>query len=193
MLLFTIQTENTPGREQADVLDNYLFRIAEGDREALARLYEATYSAVYGFALSILKNVPDAEDTLQEVFVQIWNAAGIYTSVGKPLAWIFTITRNLALMCLRQNSRSFPVSPEEWQNHFKDCTQTSTDDRLLLASLLGTLPDAERQIVMLHALSGLKHREIASILKLPLPTVLSKYRRALIKLESTLKKAEDCP
>ena len=69
---------------------------AAGDKEALAALYEQTHAAVYGFALSILKNAQDAEDVLQDTYIQVWKAAENYVSAGKPLSWIFTITRNLA-------------------------------------------------------------------------------------------------
>jgi len=61
------------------------------------------------------------------------------------------------------------------------------EDRYLLQMALGTLSDEECQIVMLHALTGLKHREIAALLEMPLATVLSKYHRALKKLRDFMK------
>lgn len=59
----------------------------------------------------------------------------------------------------------------------------SAENRMLLTALLEQLSDQEREIVVLHAQTGMKHREIAQILDLPLATVLSKYRRAIIKLQ----------
>lgn len=64
------------------------------------------------------------------------------------------------------------------------------EDRLVLEAAFGVLSDTERQIVMLHAVSGIKHREIALILELPLSTVLSKYARALSKLKKHLESTE---
>ena len=61
------------------------------------------------------------------------------------------------------------------------------EDRHLLQTALATLSDEERRVILLHAVSGLKHREIAAVLELPLPTVLSKYHRALKKLRAFVK------
>ena len=190
MFLFSIPEEPAPQHGQAKYLENCIFRISEGDKEALAGLYESTHTAVYGFALSLCKNMHDAEDVLQDVFVQIWNAAGQYTAAGKPMAWIFTITRNLSLQCLRQKGRLVPLPSEELQEHLEESPQLTSEDRIVLEALLDSLQDDERQIVVLHALSGMKHREIASFSQLPLPTVLSKYRRAIKKLGNIVKEAD---
>lgn len=190
MFLLSIPAEPVSSSKQAERLDNYILGIAKGDKEALAGLYESTHTAVYGFALSLCKNVPDAEDVLQDVFVQIWNAAEQYTPAGKPMAWIFTITRNLALLCLRQKNKMIPFSAEDLQEHLEELSQVTSDDRIVLEALLKSLQDTERQILVLHALSGMKHREIASLLQIPLPTVLSKYHRAVKKLGKTMKEAD---
>lgn len=171
-------------------LDNQIAEIAGGSREALAELYRATHAAVYGFALSILKNAQDAEDVLQDAYLQVWQAATGYHSQGKPMAWLLTITRNLALSRLREESRTVTLSPEDWQNQFAHLPAVTPEDRLTLEALLSALTDQERQVVTLHALTGLKHREIAALLGLPLSTVLSKYNRALKKLRIALKEAE---
>ena len=168
-------------------LDNRISEIAQGDREALAELYGKTHAAVYGFALSILKNAQDAEDVLQDCFLQIWHGASGYRSQGKPMAWIFTITRRLALMKLRERDKTVSMTPEDWQVQFADQPDLTREDRMTLEALLTVLSDEERQIVVLHSLTGLKHREIAGLLELPLPTVLSKYNRALKKLRAALK------
>lgn len=174
------------GRE----LDNCIERIARGDREALATLYYLSSSSVYGFALSVCRNVQDAEDVLQEVYIQVWKNAGNYVPLGKPMAWLLTAARNLALMRLRERGRTLPLELEDWRVQLADTPAVSTDDRLLLEAMLSRLGDEERQIVMLHAVSGLKHREIAGLLSIPLPTVLSKYNRALKKLKTAMKEAD---
>ena len=189
MLFFSLPApEQIPG--SARVLEDYITRIAKGDKAGLGELYEQTRTAVYGFALSICKNVPDAEEVLQDAFIQIYHMAERYTPQGKPMAWILRVTRNLALMRLREKGRTVALTPEDWQTQFADLTAVTPDDRLVLEAVLARLSDEERQIVTLHALSGLKHREIATILELPLPTVLSKYHRALKKLRNALKEEE---
>ena len=76
--------------------------IALGKKEALKRLYELTSNQIYGFALSILKNMHEAEDVLHDVYIKIVENAHTYQDNGKPMAWIFTITKNLSLMRLRK-------------------------------------------------------------------------------------------
>ena len=171
------------------VLDQCIARIAGGDQDALAELYSRTRPAVYGFALSILKNAHDAEDVLHDAYLQVWQSAGQYRTQGKPRAWLLTIVRNLALSHLRRQGRTEPLVREDWQDRLADNPAVTQEDRLTLLALLEALGDQERQIVTLHALGGLKHREIAAMLALPLPTVLSKYSRALKKLQLAWKEA----
>ena len=174
----------------AEALERCLVRMADGDTDALSGLYERTHAAIYGYALSLLKNVQDAEDVMQDTFVKAFHAAGQYKSSGRPMAWLMTIARNEALMRIRGRGRTVSMSPEDWQEQFADRPDMSQEDMLTLKALLDTLSDEEREIVTLHALTGLKHREIASLLGLARPTVLSKYNRAIKKLGKSLKEAE---
>ena len=167
-------------------MDDLLFRIAAGEQAALAQLYEHTQASVFGFALSILKNTHDAEDVLHDCYVAVWQGAAGYRSRGKPLAWILTVTRNLCLQQLRTRSRVADRAPEDWEPYLADKEGVTLEDRSILRSCMEQLRDEERQIVTLHALSGFKHREIAAILQLPLPTVLSKYHRAVKRLKQHL-------
>ena len=167
-------------------MDDLLFRIAAGEQAALAQLYEQTQASVFGFALSILKNTHDAEDVLHDCYVAVWQGAAGYRSRGKPLAWILTVTRNLCLQQLRTRSRVSDLAPEDWEPYLADKEGVTLEDRSILRSCMEQLRDEERQIVTLHALSGFKHREIAAILQLPLPTVLSKYHRAVKRLKQHL-------
>ena len=104
---------------------------------------------------------------------------------GKPLAWLFTITRNLCRDLQRNKSRD-GQTPEDLENDARFSYISDPTDRLVLEAALKALGDEERQIVLLHAVSGLKHREIAADLGLPLSTVLSRYNRSLKKLQRSL-------
>ena len=97
------------------------------------------------------------------------------------MAWLLTIARNAALSRLRLRQRTAPLEEVDWEPTVTD------EDRLVLESLLAGLGEQERQIVALHAVAGLKHREIGELLGLPLATVLSKYSRALKKLRAYLR------
>lgn len=180
----------SPARADSRQLDTCIERIARQDKEALRDLYHLTSASVFGFSLSIVKNMQDAEDVLQEVYLRIYTSAAEYRSSGKPLAWILTITRNMSLMKLRERKRTIAQPQEELYIPTAKFPAVTAEDRLVLASCMKQLSDEESQIIMLHAVSGFKHREIAETLKLPLSTVLSKYRRALQKLRVLLKEEE---
>lgn len=188
MIFCMTVAEPDPGADAA--LEDCIARIAGGDKDALAELYSRTRPAIYGFALSIVKNAHDAEDILQDAYLQVWNAAPGYRAQGKPMAWLLTITRNLAISRLREHGKTEPLVQEDWQDRIADNPAVTHEDRLMLQAMLSALGDQERQIVTLHALTGLRHREIASLLGLPLPTVLSKYSRALKKLQLAWKEAD---
>ena len=167
-------------------LERLIGGIAGGSREDLAELYRRTRAAVYGLALSYLKNGSEAEDVTQDTFVNLWAAAPGYRPQGKPMAWLLTIARNLALGRLRSAARIQDLSEAQWSAFAIESPTLSAEDRTVLGAALGRLSDEERHIVVLHAVCGLKHREIARFLDLALPTVLSKYHRSLKKLKSFL-------
>lgn len=165
-------------------------RIQRGNTDAIADIYDATKSSVYGFILSILKNPDDAEDVLQDTYIKICTSAALYESYGKPMAWILTIARNMALMKIRKQSRQVDIPDFAW-GELTDDKKVSTEDKIVLEAALKRLTTEESSIVMLHAVSGIKHREIADILDMPLATVLSKYNRALKKLRKILEEENE--
>ena len=185
MLSMLMTTEYAPPEDRHE-LQQLLIHIAGGEREALAELYQRTRSAVYGLALSYLKNAQDAQDLTQDVYVQVWDRAEQYRLTGSPMGWLLAVCRNLCLTRLRREDRPAALSEEEWDAiPARECG-LDADERALLQGALASLTDEERRIVLLHAVTGLKHREIAALLELPLPTVLSKYHRALKKMRSFL-------
>lgn len=88
--------------EKPILTEDLFVKISNGDNKAFAYLYTNTYQAVYGFLLSILNNREEAEDILQETYIKIRENAFRYKHREKPMAWIFTIARNLAYMKLRK-------------------------------------------------------------------------------------------
>lgn len=166
--------------------ESCISKIADGDKNALSTLYENTKNAVYGFALSIVQNTQDAEDILQDTFVSIYSSAQNYKKMGKPMAWVLTITRNLSLMKIRNRRKTADISEDEWSLFIVDEKPVTIEERLVLTAALKKITPEESQIVMLHAVAGFKYREIAEVLELPLSTVLSKYNRAIKKLKLVL-------
>ena len=137
-------------------LEALIARLSQGETAAMGPIYDMTSSAVYAYALAMLKHSFDAEDVLHDCYLRLYAASGSYRPQGKPMAYLITIARNLCLDRLQERAR-----------HTE-------------------LPEEDRQIVVLHAVTGLKHREIAQLMGLPLATVLSKYARAMKKLRKTI-------
>ena len=173
--------EHTPAVSE----DRLLAAMARGETGALEEFYSRTRTAVYAFALSILRHPEDAEDVMQETYIHAFGAAASYRSQGKPMAWLMTIVRNLSLKKLEERGRT--VQPEELPEpvDHTDFTRLSAD-RMLLQAAMELLTPEERQILLLHSTAGLRHRETAALLNIPLATALSKYHRALSKLKKYL-------
>ncbi|MFY9214603.1 MAG: RNA polymerase sigma factor [Tissierellaceae bacterium] len=176
----------TPSNKD-EVLEKLIIDIAGGNKNALEELYRQTDSSVYGFALSILKRPHEAEDVMHDAYVRIYESAGGYRPQGKPMAWILTIVRNLSLARFRSKDSSNLSLMEDWlETDDNDFTEASLD-QIILSRVLRNLSDEERQIVILHSISGLKFKEIAYVLEIPLSTTISKYHRSLSKLRRILK------
>lgn len=172
-------------------IDIQIEALALGDIEALAGLYPYISKPVYSYALSILKNRHDAEDILEDTLLNIHKSAASYKPSGRPMSWIMGITSNLCYNKLRREKRLVPGSIEDILPDAVDYTASDPQDSAIIKICMEQLSDIERQIVMLHVLAGLKHRETAQILLLPLSTVLSKYSRALKKLRAALEENHD--
>lgn len=164
--------------------------IAQGDEDAFRQLYQNTDRTLYSFILSILKSPQDAEEVMQETYLKIWTSAASYRPQGKPLAWMFTIAKNLCYMKFRDQKYRSDLGLDDLSEGElgEPCRQVElVTDRMVLFAALELLKEEERQIVLLHATAGMKHREIAASLRMPLATVLSKYNRAMKKLEKYLR------
>lgn len=165
--------------------ENLIIRMAGHDGDAFRELYHQTSGIVYGFAMSILRNKHDAEDVMHDAFIKIYQSAVTYKPSGNPMAWILTIVRNLALNKIRAGKVCEDLS------EYDDLTEGLNDsdavlDRMVLETAMNVLDAEERQIVILHAMTGFKHREIAEILDLPTGTIMSKYNRALKKMRKKI-------
>ena len=166
------------------ILDNCIKDIANGNKEALSTLYNETKSAVYGYILSILKNRSLAEEAIQDTYIKVYENAYLYKSKDKPLAWIFTIAKNISLMKIRKEKTHADIDDI---SEILISSKDNVDDNLFLSYLFSHVSDEERTIILLHAVSGFKHHEIARIMEMPLGTVLSKYKRTIKKLKSIAK------
>ncbi|MEF9989310.1 MAG: RNA polymerase sigma factor [Christensenellaceae bacterium] len=184
MLLLVIEQHSRQHRKGIDIDEDIFALIADGDNDALAFLYTKTERAVYAYVLSVLKDPFAAQDVAADVYVRIRRAAHLYKPMNKPLAWVFSIAKNLSIDYIRKNQQNSELIVLEDDLRFS-CIEDPTQ-RIVLRAAINSLNEDESKIVLLHAVAGLKHRELGVIMNLPLSTVLSKYHRALAKLKTIL-------
>ena len=185
MTMMLVENHFKPLRPVMDPhdLEELLRQIALGSQQAFEELYRATDSAIYGYALSLMRNHHEAQDIMMDTYLKIRCAAHLYMPMGKPMAWILTITKNIARTKLRSAGRQIPLDDLEETTPSFD---RDSEEAVALEQAMKVLGDQERQMLILHAVTGLKHREIAEMLGMPLATVLSKYARSLKKLKKAL-------
>jgi RNA polymerase sigma-70 factor (ECF subfamily) len=169
------------------VSDKLMNKIKAYDQEAFEFLYNKTSGAVFGLAMSILKNQEDAKDVVQNTYISIYEKIQSYHPDGKAMAWIFTIARNHSYMILRQKQKHAHIDLDEVYDVGVDSTiAEDMHKEKITTALLNELQEDEREIVVMHAMSNIKHKDIAEIMDLPISTVLSKYRRSLQKLRTMM-------
>jgi RNA polymerase sigma-70 factor (ECF subfamily) len=177
----------------ADNPAQLILLIGQADRAAFELFYERYAPLVFSFAMRLVQERSDAEDLLQEVFLQVWREAGNYSPErGTPEAWIITITRSRAidrLRSIRRRDKSFvPMAGaggEEYDGSVESGA-TASDSKIMVNSALSQLSGNQRQVLELAYFDGLTQSEIADRLKEPLGTVKTRMRAALGRLRELL-------
>ena len=118
--------------------------------------------------------------------MKIYQKAADYTSYDKPMAWIFTIARNFALMKIRDGKKEGSLEDDNDLPEQDFSIVEDLSERIILKTTINKLDDNERTILLLHAMAGLKNREIAELLDMSINTVLSKYNRTVRKMQKYL-------
>ena len=168
-------------------------RAAAQDREAFSQLYDRFSSLVFSLAMRMLRAQSDAEDLLQEVFMQVWRQAGSYSQErGSPEAWIINIARSRAidkLRAIRRRDKSFVLTDDPAAAESPDNVESAVGEseaKLAMNSALANLPEAQRRVLELAFFSGLSQTEIAERLAEPLGTVKTRMRAAIQRLRGIL-------
>lgn len=168
-------------------------RAAAQDREAFSQLYDRFSSLVFSLAMRMLRAQCDAEDLLQEVFMQVWRQAGSYNQErGSPEAWIINIARSRAidkLRAIRRRDRIFVLTDDPAGAESPDNVESTAGDsesKLAMNSALANLPEAQRKVLELAYFDGLSQTEIADRLKEPLGTVKTRMRAGIQRLRSII-------
>jgi RNA polymerase sigma-70 factor, ECF subfamily len=179
--------------EQAQDTDIQLLKaIVARDEAALAELYDAYRVILFGLLMRILKNREEAEDVLQEVFLQVWRrAADFDENRGRPFTWLVTMTRSRGIDRLRTLAARERVAIAGTRNDSEAVSDAANDafrseQRGLVTNALDQLPDEQKRPLMLAYFDGLTQSEIAARLGAPLGTVKTRMRTGLMKLRDML-------
>ena len=191
MIIFTninFEESTVNHKKELSIEEDLFEKIGNDDMEAFGELYDQTEKVMYAYILTLVKNHDDTLDILQDTYLKIKSAAHLYKPMGKPLAWMFTIAKNLYFKKVRKNKRKVDMKDEYIENYMDISFVPDPEDKIVLETALKVISEEEREIVIMYAVGGMKHKEIAENMDLPLSTELSKYHRALKKLKVHLER-----
>jgi len=184
--------EFRPLKPDQQRLGQYLDEIASGDESAMAGFYELTVDKAFAIANAIIKNQADAEEAVYDAYTQVWKTAEKFQpGRGSVIAWFCMIVRSRCLDLLRQRKASLTVSDESVSERVSEelPPETLLDNITrgnLLHRALGQLSSIQQHVVTLAYFRDLSHSEIADQLEIPLGTVKSHARRAVLALRAAI-------
>jgi RNA polymerase sigma-70 factor (ECF subfamily) len=176
-----------------------LRQVGQGDRRSFEELYDRFSGILFSTCYGVLNDQQAAEDTLQDVFIQIWEKAPFYDPArGKPLSWAVTLTRNKAIDRLRSAQRRHRLQ-EDMQRESETLEQfdgsssfdevASVETSKLVREAITGLSKDQREAIELAFFSSLTQMEIAERLGEPLGTVKARIRRGMLKLREVIEPA----
>jgi RNA polymerase sigma-70 factor (ECF subfamily) len=170
--------------------------MAAGDRSALARLYDLMAGPIYSLATRLLGDATEAQDVVQDIFLQVWRTAGSYdASRGTVFSWVATLTRNRAIDRLRMRRRRSELLAGAAPELQPAATAGEADSAASLwvrekatavRAALTAIPPDQQQAIELAYFGGLTQQEIAARLNEPLGTIKARIRRGLLRLRDRL-------
>jgi RNA polymerase sigma-70 factor (ECF subfamily) len=179
--------------EEAQIDDVALLKaIAGKDEKALSQLYDRYRVVLFGLLVRILNNREEAEDVLQELFLQVWHRAGDYDpNRGRPFTWLVTLARSRAIDRLRSVASRERVASESAREVTEEVSDAVADavrseQRGIVTSALSQLPEEQQKALVLAYFDGLTQSEIADRLGAPLGTVKTRMRAGMMKLREVL-------
>ncbi len=170
-----------------------LEKLIQRDRKAFQWLYDQYSPALYGVVLRIVREEEQAQDLLQDIFVKIWKNLDAYdANKGRLFTWMLNIARNTAIDSLRsRKTQPFnAIRTDEENVHIVDQhhhTEQPNPDHIGMKEVIGKLRPDRKQLIDLVYFAGYTHEEAAEELKLPLGTVKTRVRAALVELKELFK------
>lgn len=184
-------------RPEQDELDAELLRAtARGDEAAFASLYDKFSPILFGLLLRILHSRAEAEDVLQEVFLQVWQQARAFdSSRGRAFTWMVTLARSRAIDRFRAVDSRDRAAQRSAEGAPTTARQEDAADEVairgeraeVVRGALAELPEEQQQVLLLAYLDGMSQSEIAEAKNQPLGTVKTRTRAGLRKLSEVLR------
>jgi RNA polymerase sigma-70 factor, ECF subfamily len=176
--------------------------IQNEDPEALSKLYDRYNGILKALILRVIHNESEADDLLQEIFMEIWNQAKNFSAhKGKPLGWMVTLARRRAIDGLRKKQAyaraeerlqsETEQQPDAWVHNATEQEISFGDTRQLVRKVISGLPPAQQQAIELAFFRGMSQREIAANTNTPLGTVKTRLELGLKKIYDGLKELQD--
>lgn len=168
-------------------------RVARGDMEAFEELYRLHHRRVYSICLRIMRNVPEAEDLTQEIFIHLYRKIGSFRGESAFTTWLHRTATNHVLMHFRKSRVRREQTTEDGEPpQIRDegagtPNQMLAVDRLALDSAIAKLPPGYRVVFILHDVEGYDHKEIARMYGIAVGTSKSQLHKARMKLRALLK------
>jgi len=172
-------------------IEELIAKVSLGDRAAFASLYDATSGKLFAVCLRVLKNRPEAEDALQDVYIRIWNKADRYSVTGhSPMTWLITVARNLSIDRLRAR-RTNDVDLEATgelveKSPGPEATSIAASDQRRISQCFDELPSDRADAVRAAYLDGASYQDLATRFDVPLNTMRTWLRRSLLSLKECL-------
>jgi RNA polymerase sigma factor (sigma-70 family) len=173
------------------MLDEAMERLRTGDRSALEIIYKATQKSVFALCYSYLRNYHNAQDIMQDTYINVMQYILHYKKGTNPKAWIYTIAKNLSLNEIKRRSREAAFTKDMENYIASDNELVSHDESGMIRLVQSTLRKDISAIILMHAVGGIPLKEIAKILDRPYATVRWQYSNALGKLRKRLKEREN--
>jgi RNA polymerase sigma-70 factor (ECF subfamily) len=163
-------------------LNRLVKRLQSGDMDVFDSIYHETKKPVYHTILAILKDRSLSEDIMQDTYLKALAKIHSFTPRYSFTSWIVTIARNLALNEYKRRQREVQIDVTENENLF-GTTEENAETQLIVEEMLNSVSEEEREVIILHVVADLKHREIAEILGKPLGTITWMYNNAINKIK----------
>lgn len=179
--------------EGEDHAGTLILRVADGDKSAFAQLYDMLSGRVFGLILRVLVDRSQSEEVLQEVFLEVWQSASRFApNKGQGRAWVFTIAHRRAVDRVRASQastdRDFRIGIRDTDVAF-DTVAEEVSLRIEaegISRALSTLPEVQREAILLAYFGGYSQSEIAALTRTPLGTVKTRMRDGLTRLRTEM-------